>query len=563
MNLENAYDLIVVGSGNGACGFLSKYLDQFKDLKQSDSPRILVLEAGKDFFDTSDITHQNNWTKSYAEGKIFQLHNAQTPDDVPIISGWANTMGGGGSINYAMIHESSSWLSAHIGHDVDYWDKLKYELNDRLDCLNPTQRQTQLTKYILQSAEEEGFRPQNPKNHIRNIPSYRDLPDGNSNQLYLFSTQFNSFGQRTHSGVSLIDELYNRIDLITLCQVTRLQFEQTKTGELRCKAVQVKYVDKEETDSFFLKEEGRIILCAGAATPRLLMPHSQALNNPEIGKHASDHIAIPLGIYRLKEKDRLGKELHVTPRDNYASIFATTVWQPQADEPGHATVCTFEFFTGNFERLWFFISHIYLAFLLPNFIKKIMIRTPRLFNSFKMIRFLVEKLNAVFNLGEEFDLITAIVKFNPAAEGEYLRDDNRINLSFFKADQDKKVAETVITQQLPLMEKLGDKPHWCLQLILRFFDIPFDKSQVNKYLDRYSKKYLLSQQHMAGGCLFGKAIDNGVVNPDHTGKVYGSTNVHVADLSASPLPRVSPQMTAYLIGFHVATQLLQRFGRLG
>ena len=105
MNLENAYDLILVGSGNGACGFLSKYLDQFKDLKQSDSPRILVLESGKDFFDTSDITHQNNWTKSYAEGKIFQLHNAQTPDDVPIISGWANTMGGGGSINYAMIHE--------------------------------------------------------------------------------------------------------------------------------------------------------------------------------------------------------------------------------------------------------------------------------------------------------------------------------------------------------------------------------------------------------------------------------------------------------------------------
>ena len=28
MNLENAYDLIAVSSGNGACGFLSKYLEK-------------------------------------------------------------------------------------------------------------------------------------------------------------------------------------------------------------------------------------------------------------------------------------------------------------------------------------------------------------------------------------------------------------------------------------------------------------------------------------------------------------------------------------------------------
>ncbi|MGD1853924.1 MAG: hypothetical protein ACFB2W_06685 [Leptolyngbyaceae cyanobacterium] len=59
----NVYDMIIVGSGNGACGFLSKYLD-----KDDLSSKILVLEAGKAFFDTSDITHQNSWAKSYAEG---------------------------------------------------------------------------------------------------------------------------------------------------------------------------------------------------------------------------------------------------------------------------------------------------------------------------------------------------------------------------------------------------------------------------------------------------------------------------------------------------------------
>ncbi|NET58579.1 MAG: hypothetical protein F6K47_21220 [Symploca sp. SIO2E6] len=69
------------------------------------------------------------------------------------------------------------------------------------------------------------------------------------------------------------------------------------------------------------------------------------------------------------------------------------------------------------------------------------------------------------------------------------------------------------------------------------------------------KRFLLSEQHMAGGCLLGQALDLGEGDRSQTGKVKGSSNVHVADLSAVPLPRISPQMTAYLVGFHVAKQL--------
>ena len=174
---------------------------------------------------------------------------------------------------------------------------------------------------------------------------------------------------------------------------------------------------------------------------------------------------------------------------------------------------------------------------------------------------------------EDIELITAIVKYNPATEGEYLSQDDRITLGFFATDgaksdspkpdnsnrqfnQDKEVAKKVIAQQLHLMERLGAKPHPIVQLIFRLFTcIPFNESQVERYVETYSKEFLLSEQHMAGGCLFGKAIDKGLENPQHTGRVYGSTNVHVADLSASPLPRISPQMTAYLMGFHVAKQL--------
>ncbi|BDM82675.1 hypothetical protein [Acaryochloris marina] len=83
------YDVIVVGSGNGACAFLRQYL------AASTNQKILVLEEGDNFFETSDITHQRNWTQSYAEENIFKLHNAHTPDNLPILSGRACTMGGG------------------------------------------------------------------------------------------------------------------------------------------------------------------------------------------------------------------------------------------------------------------------------------------------------------------------------------------------------------------------------------------------------------------------------------------------------------------------------------
>jgi hypothetical protein len=59
---------------------------------------------------------------------------------------------------------------------------------------------------------------------------------------------------------------------------------------------------------------------------------------------------------------------------------------------------------------------------------------------------------------------------------------------------------------------------------------------------------------MAGGCILGEALEDGSSGPGSVGKVKGTANVIVADLSAVPLPRVSPQMTAYLLGYHIAKQ---------
>lgn len=59
---------------------------------------------------------------------------------------------------------------------------------------------------------------------------------------------------------------------------------------------------------------------------------------------------------------------------------------------------------------------------------------------------------------------------------------------------------------------------------------------------------------MSGGCVLGHAAEDGSAGPHTVGQVKGSSNVIVADLSAVPLPRLSPQMTAYLLGYHIATQ---------
>ncbi|MDJ0599719.1 MAG: GMC oxidoreductase [Crocosphaera sp.] len=559
MTDDNNYDLIVVGSGNGACGFLSYYLDN--KIGKSSDEKILVLEEGEHFFNSSDIAHQLNWLKSFSEENIFKLHNALTPDKIPIISGRACTMGGGGSINYTMIHESSDWLANHIGYSVDYWNDLKAELNKKFALKNPETHLSPVTQQVIKLAEAMGFEQWSQK--TENIPNH---PEKEANLLHLFPTPFNSFGQRTHSGVSLVNWEDTRVELKTLCRVLRVELSEEKP--IRCVAVQVKELKTGKIHRFCLKNNGRIILCAGATTPKLLLSYRETFQNKAIGLHVSDHILLPLGIYLAD------KENEITPKDNYIPVFATTIWKPE--QQGRITVCTFDFFAGKFERLLFLLSHLFLALLLPNCLKKLVIRVPWLFTITKnIVRRLIASFNffikffwGIYNLfkgkswPEEVNLVTAIIKFKPASDGYYSDDGNQIILDFFAKEQstgfnqDKQVATTIITKQMKLLNSLGNHPHCLVKFLIRLLThIPYEETQVADYVDTYRKKFLLTEQHLAGGCLFGKAIDPGLENSSDTGKLYGSANIYVADLSAVPLPRISPQMTAYLIGFHVAKRL--------
>jgi len=408
------------------------------------------------------------------------------------------------------------------------------------------------------------------------IPVY---PEGKDKQIHIFPTQFNEFGQRTHSGVSLLDWYENeRLDFMTKQRVTQLHLE-AGDGEQRCSAITVLNLVEGTSETYQLGANTKLLLCAGAATPQLLYEHREQLNNMEIGQHVNDHILLPFGIYLLND------ELQVTLKDQYVSLFATTEEFVAEDNQGEPTICNFDFFSGSLEVLLYLVSHLFLAFWVPNWLKFWMIRKPKIFQFLKqMTRGLVGVFNCLDNLlwsichplqrrKHQLHLISAIVKFNIAREGYYQPSSDceilanqqqkpyEIILRCFedrclKTDPDFKVAKTAIADQIPLMDNLGKKPCPILQYLIRLLTrMPYETRQIDNYIQHYSRNDLLTEQHLSGGCVFGKVLDLGQESPQNTGKVIGSQNIYVADLSASPLPRVSPQMTAYLIGYHVATQL--------
>jgi hypothetical protein len=569
VNCENTeFDLIVVGSGNGACGFLAecqKYVPP--DYK------ILVLEEGENYFYISDVTHQNNWCKIYSSGRLFRLHNTRTSDGRPIISGRANAMGGGGTINYTMIHETSKWLAENIGPDSKYFDNIKHELNYKFNLPNVFSTKTEFGKVIESKALQSGYFAPDKDDFIGQIPSLKDDPSQfpsnikDSKQFYIFPTQFNEYGQRTKSGVSLVD--WDKINL--KCNTKVKEICMDKATSSICKGVTVMNGKTNEEERYSLKKGGRLVLACGSQSPRLLMRTSGVNKNEKIGKRINDHICMPLGIYTVPKNEAS----IITAKDTYEPVFTSSVVDPETEnnvESSKKEVVFFDYFSGEIERLIFLASSLYLCYIPLNSLKRLMGRYPILFtflsNSLRVIFivfvYIYKLLQGAINVivGKPFSqsdivITTSLVKFNCVSEGEYeVGEDELITLKFFEDEDDAKIAEKAIKDNLDLLGKIGEKPFFLFRILFQLLTgVPYKETEVKKYVRRFRKRSLLSEQHLAGGCIFGDVIDKGIEKPSHTGKVIGSENIHVADLSTVPLPRCSTQMTAYLVGHHVGKQL--------
>jgi hypothetical protein len=329
------FDVILVGSGNGACAFLSHFLHA----AGSAHKKVAVIEEGSPFFKTSSLTHQYVWAQSYGEADIWQLHNATTANGTPVIAGRARTQGGGGSLNYTMIHESSQWLTRHIGEDVCYWDSVKGELKSKFNRPDPVDNPTPMTQHVLNVAQSSGLKDGQyalSNDSVKNIPNYVEPVAGAPNRLlHVFPTQFDRFGMRSHSGVSLVAWEDRRITFMPRTRVTALEFAPARPGEhgAACMGVSVARLDapasKQRGTVQLVEDGGLVVMCAGAATPRLLLDASSrtssgsggVIGGGAIGKAVNDHILLPLGVYAVQD-------INVTQEDAYNPVFATSTVKP-------------------------------------------------------------------------------------------------------------------------------------------------------------------------------------------------------------------------------------------
>ena len=222
------------------------------------------------------------------------------------------------SINYTMIHESSEWLATHVGRTKEYWDCRKKEFNEKLNLDNPFENRVEDFTSVIEKAatsleENPYMNPNEEDNCAGNVPSLNN----NEKQIYIFPTQFNLFGQRTKSGVSIVDWRDQRIEIKCLREVKDLNISKGT-----CQSVNVWNTSTKENETYSVKADGKVILCGGSASPRLLM-RSKEMTNEKIGKFVRDHICMPLGIYVVSEKknDEVGQL--IGPKNNYQSIFAT------------------------------------------------------------------------------------------------------------------------------------------------------------------------------------------------------------------------------------------------
>ena len=271
---------------------------------------------------------------------------------------------------------------------------------------------------------------------------------------------------------------------------------------------------------------------------------------------------MPLAIY-LVDQDQAAS---VGPTDNYESLFAKMKMGDHINDEGDEVMVGIDFFSGEAKRLAYLISSLYLCFLPFNGFKRFMGKHPIVYTVLSnAIRLL---LDAVIIFIETFgrllpflpttiNITTALIKFNATKEGYYERVGDEIVLRFFDDDEDYAIASEAINENIPFLESLGNKPPLLIRFLLRLLTKqPYERGhQVTKYVNHFANKTLLSEQHMAGGCLLGDVVDDGMEDSSKTGLVFGTSNLHVADLSIVPLPRCSTQMTAYLMGHHVAKQL--------
>jgi hypothetical protein len=461
----DGYDVVLVGAGNSACAYVSELLAHRPGL------RICLLERGSLPTRYGDELALAAWPNDTYDNEVIvpiaSTHNVRC----------AQVVGGGGSVNYTLIHESDAWLMEHLGapRGFDGWAEAKAHVATWLGV--PTARRVpspnvqQLLKTLqwpIHGSVDAGVVP---SCHVDQAPIFRPI-----------QTVFDAEGQRRHNGWNAVD--WGKVTLLPEIEVTELVLVPGPDGVV-CRGLKVHDRVSGAHVTWAVPATTEVVLAAQQQSVQLLRPHVELLP-PGVGEHlgqqVGDHIVLPVFV---------SKALPVEGRpDPYAPLFH------------HSAMG---------------MIHIF-EWSLP-----------------EILRSLVSWSSTVTSeVGDDvFEYLL------PRGQDRHVFMLWMIN-RYGAYDEDG-----VYRLEGPTPEQLKALQRWRAHCAAHA-----ESSWWGRWLlDRLDDYALNTQFHTCGGCRQGQVVD-----ADY--RVFGTTNLSVADTSTCALPRTSPQMTAYLIGVQAARALL-------
>ena len=310
----DGYDIVVVGAGNSACAYVSEILAARPDL------RICMIERGSvPNPKYSDMGSWPNDTYDDDQGMIKPLpssHNVRT----------ASVVGGGGSVNYTMIHETDAWLEENLGKPRGFqtWAEAKEHVARWLGVTeSPLREVSPNVRHLFDQLQSWTL---DPPPDAGSVPT---LCEDEEPRFRPVHTVFDAKGKRRFNGWNAVD--WGRVTLLERIEVTELVMDASPDGAV-CRGLKARdHATGTRLVRWDLPSNTRVILAAQQQSVRLLRSHSHLLPptvQEHLGKGIQDHISLPIFVSQARpaegRPDPYSPIFHHSPGDGFLNVYEWT-----------------------------------------------------------------------------------------------------------------------------------------------------------------------------------------------------------------------------------------------
>ncbi|RDI45229.1 GMC family oxidoreductase [Aquicella lusitana] len=512
MTTSNAYDFIIVGAGSA--GSTAAYYLAQKNYS------ILVLERGKTQEQYPASFPASRWGENFNSEAVYDYCTQPQSG----LNGRCNLLaagqvtGGGSTINSMMYARGN--LNDYVAwSESEEWSQPRLEsLFEEIEqILKPESLpDNAFTSAIIKACEASGLA------YNANFEKSGYVGTGHS-----LTTTIHGNRQSTDTAFLKPALTTGMVELLTEAHVHRILFSDKK-------AMGVEYIKDGQKKIASLKDEGEIILSAGALeSPKILMlsgigPKDMLTQfnipevhvNEEVGKNLADQPDCPVSFIALKD----------LPNDN--NQISICAFAKSSLSKGECDLQLL-FIPGevNPELLVMGLRgfpNVFIRYRLLRILSRIIIRWMiRLFPSLK--RF----------LKRSFTIMPCVMK--PKSRGKVTLqsanplDDLKINPNYLHEQHDR----LVLMEGIQLARKIAQQS--ALNAWRKREFLP-GKMELSDYINSFTG----TTYHYAGTCAMGKVVDEKL-------RVIGIENLRVADAAIMPsLPLVTPNAACILIGLNLA-----------